>query len=65
VVNGCIRLQLAIFGVLMSSPEAAGLASHDLTVPLQVADASDSVHRAPPTRGKGTNPTCFDSDSVL
>jgi hypothetical protein len=29
----------------MSSLDAAGLANHDLTVPLQVADTSDSVRQ--------------------
>jgi len=33
------------FWILMSSPDAAGLANHGLTVPLQVADTRYSVQQ--------------------
>jgi hypothetical protein len=49
----------------MSSPDAAGLANHGLTVPLQVADTRYSVRQGTPDPRQGNNPTCFDSDSVL
>ena len=40
--------------VLMTSADAAGLTNHDLTVPLQVADTSDSVRQGTtgPRQGK-------------
>jgi len=60
-----IALPLATFGVLMSSPDAAGLANLGLTVPLQVADTKFSVRQGTPDPRQGNNPTCFDSDSVL
>ena len=41
----------------MSSPDAAGLANHDLTVPLQVADTSGSVRQGTtgPRQGNKSN----------
>jgi hypothetical protein len=49
----------------MSSPDAAGLANYGLTVPLQVADTSNSVRQGTPDPRQGNNPTCFDSDHEL
>jgi hypothetical protein len=49
----------------MSSPDAAGLANHGLTVPLQVADTRYSVRQGTADPRQGNNRTCFDSDSVL
>src|SRR5262249_6242451 len=42
-----------------------GPASGGLTVPNKLRILTTACDRAPPTRGKGKNPTCFDSHSVL
>lgn len=43
----------------------SGLANHGLTVPLQVADTSNSVRQGTSDPRQGNIPTCFDSDNEL
>ena len=54
----CAKQLLALMSFLT-------VVNHGLTVPLQVAILAKACDRAPPARGKGTTPTCFDSDRVI